>query len=302
MSHDITAESLLRNLEKELEKISSIAVAVSGGVDSMTLAVVSNKVNPATLMYHAVSPAVPVAATARVKHYAQLQGWNLQVIDAGEMEDPNYRANPVNRCYYCKTNLYSSLRQHLKSRNKSQVIISGTNTDDLEDYRPGLQAASEHQVNHPFVKAGVDKNGIRAIAQLLGLADLKDLPAAPCLSSRVTTGVIIDETLLPLIDEVESQIWERFGGLLNLTTVRCRIRPDTISIQLANGSDDIKNTLLRPGNIEQSIREVAYHCFQEYGLFKFTDVIVEGYVKSSAFVHAPNKETVQVISSMNTDG
>ena len=103
-------------------------------------------------MVHALSPAVPVAATARVREMSEREGWDLREMGAGEFADPDYRANPYNRCYFCKSNLYRSIRTITDRR-----IASGANLDDLSDYRPGLQAAAERGVVHPFVEAAIDK-------------------------------------------------------------------------------------------------------------------------------------------------
>ena len=103
-------------------------------------------------MLHAVSPAVPPHATARVRAHAERHGWALTVADAGEFDDPRYRANPVDRCYFCKSNLYDRIRSVTEG-----TVASGTNLDDLGDYRPGLKAAAERGVVHPFVEAGIDK-------------------------------------------------------------------------------------------------------------------------------------------------
>jgi len=199
-------------------------VAVSGGVDSMTLAVIAHRVRPADArMVHAVSAAVPVAASERVRRYAAREGWRLTELDAGEMHDPHYRANPANRCFFCKTNLYGAMQ-----RACGDGLISGTNLDDLGDYRPGLAAAAEHGVRHPYVEAGIDKQGVRALARSLGLDDLAELPAAPCLSSRVETGIAIDPRVLPVIDDVERWL----ARALSPRTVRCRLRRGGIVVEL----------------------------------------------------------------------
>ena len=184
-------------LAEYLSQLGPAAVAVSGGVDSMTLGVLAHRVNPNIEIFHAVSPAVPIQATERVKKYASQENWRLKIIDAGEIEDPDYLANPANRCYFCKTNLYDTI-----VASTSSLVLSGTNTDDLGDYRPGLSAAQEHQVCHPYVECGVSKASLRQIALNLGLTDLHDLPAAPCLSSRIETGITINPNVLPVINEV----------------------------------------------------------------------------------------------------
>ena len=105
----------LHALQHRLRQIGPAAIAVSGGIDSLTLACVAADLIPDSVIFHAVSPAVPEAATARVRTFAQDRGWHLNVIDAGEFSDMHYRANPVNRCFYCKTNLYGSIAAKTKS-------------------------------------------------------------------------------------------------------------------------------------------------------------------------------------------
>jgi uncharacterized protein len=211
-------------LESVLAGIDRLAVAVSGGVDSLTLAAVAQDVLGARVtMHHATSPAVPPAATARTRAVAQSRGWQLDVFDAGEFADARYRANPVNRCFFCKTNLYGALAARTDA-----TIASGTNLDDLGEYRPGLDAAREHGVRHPFLEAGIDKAAVRVLAAQAGLGEIAELPAAPCLSSRVETGLRIEAPMLALIDRVERMARD----LLQPRTVRCRVRADGVVVEL----------------------------------------------------------------------
>ena len=214
----------LERLSEVLRDCAQVAVAVSGGVDSITLGVVAHRFADVDAeMFHAVSPAVPEAATARVRKLADTEAWQLRVIDADEFNDADYMANPVDRCFYCKRDLYGAIAEHA-----SGVIVSGTNLDDLSDYRPGLDAAKAVNVRHPFVEADIDKNAVRALATHLGLGDLAELPAAPCLSSRVETGLRIRPEWLAVIDAIETEIRAEF----NVATVRCRIRAARVAIEL----------------------------------------------------------------------
>jgi uncharacterized protein len=211
-------------LETVLRDIGRLAVAASGGVDSMTLAVVAGRALGSDMtVFHAVSPAVPPEATARVRRWAGREGWRLEVIDAGELDDPDYLANPVDRCFFCKRDLYGTIRRHTDA-----PIASGTNLDDLGDFRPGLKAAAQHGVRHPFVECGIDKAGVRALARSLALDDLAELPAAPCLSSRIETGVPVTAARLGLVLEAERLVLRAVGP----GTLRCRVLPAGLRIEL----------------------------------------------------------------------
>jgi uncharacterized protein len=176
---------------------------------------------------HAVSPAVPQAATSRVQALAEARGWRLTCVDAGEFADADYLRNPVNRCFFCKTNLYASLGRVAGPG----ALMSGTNTDDLGDYRPGLRAAADHGVRHPYVEARCAKTDVRALARALGLGEVADLPAAPCLSSRIETGLMIDADELALVDRVERWLTARLGP----GDLRCRILHDAVELQITPG-------------------------------------------------------------------
>lgn len=275
--------SALQALQDYFRSRPPMAVAVSGGVDSMTLAVIAHRVNPDTQIFHAISPAVPGQATDRVKAHAEKEGWSLNVINAGEMHDPEYLANPANRCYFCKTNLYDTVVE-----NTDLAVASGTNTDDLGDYRPGLIAAEEHQVCHPYVEVGVSKAMLREVASELGLDDLKDLPAAPCLSSRVTTGIPIDEKMLPVINEVEELLWQDLSLELALKGIRCRIREHEVAIQVET---------ISAIDFEMLADKFSGTVVDQFTAAGFSDqvasVVFEPYEKGSAFLI----ETLEVTES-----
>ena len=222
------SDQALGQLKALLAAAGDVAIAVSGGVDSLTLATVAGDVlGRRAHMLHAVSPAVPDEATRRTEAMAAAKGWQLEVLDAGEFADPSYRANPVNRCFFCKINLYGAIAARTR-----QPIMSGTNLDDLGEYRPGLEAAREHAVRHPFVEVGITKAMVRAIARDLDLPEIAALPAAPCLSSRVESGIRIEAPLLRAVHAAERLI----AADLSPRTVRCRVRREGVVIELDEAS------------------------------------------------------------------
>ena len=216
--------SLLDRLTRALRTHPNLTVAVSGGIDSMVLAHVAHRTLPGARMAHAVSPAVPPAASTRVRDHAERAGWRLELVDAGEFGDPRYRENPANRCYFCKLNLYSTV-----AALAGGTVASGANVDDLGDVRPGLKAAEEFRVVHPYIDAGIGKAGIYALAAELDLPDLAELPAQPCLASRVETGIRIAADDLAFIDRIEDALHDRLGVG---ATLRCRITHLGVIVEL----------------------------------------------------------------------
>ncbi len=209
-------------------------VACSGGIDSLLLATIAHRASPATtVVAHTVTPAVPGLGTARVVAFAEREGWKLELVRSNEFEDERYLANPTDRCYYCKTSLYDAIDtvRAVTSAPVDAVILSGANTDDLGEYRPGLIAASEHQVHHPYVEAGWGKAAIRAAARDLGLTEA-ELPASPCLASRLYTGTRVTAARLQAVEAGEALITELTG----ITVVRCRVRDTDVLVEV--GPDD----------------------------------------------------------------
>lgn len=224
MMTEATTKGQIADLEQLLGTLGPIRIAVSGGVDSLTLAVLAGRTLARdALMFHALSPAVPEAATDRVRHTARAEGWRLELVDAGELADEDYRQNPYRRCYHCKKNLYRTLAAHSPG-----ITLTGTNLDDLDDFRPGLEAAAHCGVRHPFVECRIDKAGVRRICHRLGYPEIAALPASPCLASRVETGLPIEPAALAFIDQVETLLRDR----LSAQVVRCRLRRGEISIEL----------------------------------------------------------------------
>ena len=247
-----------------------VAVAVSGGVDSLTLATFAHRLIGARVeMFHAVSPAVPGDATARVERLARVENWRLRIVDAGEFGDAAYMAHPLNRCFFCKTNLYGAVAGHTDAQ-----IVSGANLDDLGEYRPGLDAARDHSVRHPYLEAAIDKKGVRALARAIGLGALSELPAAPCLSSRVETGIPIRPEVLRAIHAVERELAKDFPTAI----VRCRVRAKGVVIEL-----DAETLSAIKGAREDLARMQVDQTFA--GLLPFFDLTFAPYRNGSAFLH-----------------
>lgn len=214
-------------LAEALGRHERLAIAVSGGVDSLTLAHAAHRLAKglAVEVLHAVSPAVDPVATQRVQAHAARHAWALRLIEAGEFSDPAYLRNPVNRCFFCKSNLYGRI-----SAETDAVIASGTNTDDLGDFRPGLQAAKDRAVVHPFVEAGMAKQDVRALARGFGLEEIAEMPAQPCLASRVETGIAINAEDLAFVAGTEHAL----AALAPKADIRCRIVHGGVRIELGD--------------------------------------------------------------------
>lgn len=225
---DATPAALLRSVEGRLADCGPVTVACSGGIDSLLLATIAHRRDPeTTVIAHTVTPAVPGDGTARVLAHARREGWDLQVVRSREFDDERYLANPTDRCYYCKTNLYDAVADvRAGTERAAATIVSGANLDDLGEYRPGLIAADEHDVRHPYVEAEIDKPGIRAIAAHLGL-DEAELPASPCLASRLYTGTRVTAARLQAIEVGEAVV--RAAGM---PVARCRIRGGEVLIEV----------------------------------------------------------------------
>jgi len=275
-SPDVTASRLQQALQDIMRAYGDVAVAVSGGVDSMTLGAIAGRgMGHRSRMYHAVSPAVPAEATARVRAVAARERWQLTIVDAGEFADPSYVANPVNRCFFCKVNLYGAIAEV-----SSAQIVSGANVDDLGEYRPGLDAARRHNVKHPFVEAGIGKGQIRAIARNLGLHDVAELPASPCLSSRVETGIGIRADVLEGIHAVEKAVSARIAA----RTVRCRVRASGLVVEL-----DAQSLEALGDELKQELRSEVTRLFERVAAPTMVSFAV--YRNGSAFLRGSRELT-----------
>jgi uncharacterized protein len=184
----------------------SVLVGYSGGVDSTYLAVVAREVlgRDNVLAVLGRSASVPLEQSLQAEAIATEHGVPLQIVDTGEVEDPRYAANPINRCYFCKSVLWEVLVPMSRERGL-HIVVDGTNADDLGEYRPGAQAATEMGVESPLALVGLTKAEIRALSRERGLATWSQ-PSAPCLASRIPYGTEVTRARLAQVERAESSL------------------------------------------------------------------------------------------------
>jgi uncharacterized protein len=225
-SSPLSVEEKLQSLRLLLSRLGPTLVAFSGGVDSsLVLAVAAEVMRDHVIALMTVSASTPPEDAQQAVTLAQALNVQLLTIPHDELAIPQYAANPVNRCYFCKNSLYEICRREAE-RLGLGTIVDGVNTDDLRDYRPGLQAAAEYKVVHPLVEAQFSKEDIRQGSKLLGLPTWRK-PASPCLSSRVPYGTRITATMLSQIAQGES-ILRAFG----LSELRVRHHGRSVRIEI----------------------------------------------------------------------
>jgi len=205
----------------------SVIVAFSGGVDSAYLAfVASSELGERALAVTGDSASYPTFQRDLADRLVSEFGIRHRMILTEELEDPDYSSNPVNRCYFCKSELYNKLSELARELGYA-VICDGTNADDLGDWRPGRQAARELGVRSPLVDCGMSKSDIRELSRRSGLPTW-DQPASACLSSRIPYGEVVTIEKLSTIDRAEQALRD-----LGLRQVRVRHHGDVARIEVA---------------------------------------------------------------------
>jgi len=236
-----------RQLYDALSSFDSVIVAFSGGVDSAYLAWVATEVlGPAALCVTADSPSYPDHHRQLALRIAREFSLHHEFVTTSETEQPEYRANPVNRCYYCKSELYDVLSRLAAARGIA-VIVDGSNADDRSDYRPGRQAAREYGVRSPLDEADLTKADIRELSRRAGLPTW-DEPASACLSSRIPYHSEVTTEKLRMIERAEA-------ALRDLGFRVCRVRHHDTLARIELGTNELHRAL-EPDVRERIVREL----------------------------------------------
>jgi uncharacterized protein len=252
----------LKQLKELFTEMDQALIAYSGGVDSTLVAKIAYDVlGDRALAVTAVSPSLLPEELEDAKIQAATIGISHKVVQTQEMDNPNYTSNPVNRCYFCKSELHDTLKP-LALELGYPYVVDGVNADDLHDYRPGIQAAKERGARSPLAEIGVTKAEVRQISQQLGLP-WWDKPAQPCLSSRFPYGEEITIAKLQRVGRAE--IYLRNLGWQNL---RVRSEGDTARIELS--PDKIKDF------VSTTDLPTLVSAFQNWG-FIYVTLDLEGY-------------------------
>ena len=246
----MTLQTQLCELRSIFSEMGSVVVAYSGGVDSALVAAAAHQaLGTRSLAVTADSPALAARELKEATGLARRLGFAHRVINTDEMAREGYVANSPQRCYFCKTELYSQLSS-IALGESYQWVANGTNTDDQGDYRPGTQAASEHRVRSPLVEAGLDKAAVRVAAAALDIP-IWDKPAQPCLSSRIPYGTPVTLETLSKVERAED-----FLRSLGLREVRARHHDRLCRVEVGEG--DMETAFRSRKEIVANLKKIGY--------------------------------------------
>lgn len=271
----MTLDEKEKKLEGLLLDLSPAVVAFSGGVDSAYLAYKAHQVlGDKALAVTGESASVPSHQRKMAAAVVARIGVAYRVIQSQELDNPEYCANPFDRCYYCKDELFGKLRA-VAEEFGAATILDGLNADDLGDYRPGRKAGDKHEVRSPLMEAGLTKSEIRELSRRAGLPTA-DQPASACLASRFPYGVAITEQKLKIVDEGEETLREMGFRIF-------RMRHHDQLVRLEFGPDDLRKAL-NPKMAAELAR-----LFKGLG-YKYVTLDLEGYRTGSANEVLPDSE------------
>lgn len=242
----------LQKLKEILLGMKEVTVAYSGGVDStFLLKVASDTLQDKCLGVLALSPTYPSREYERAIEAARSMGALLQVIYTHELEDESFVKNPINRCYFCKSELFDSIAKIVEEERFSN-FVDGSNVDDLGDHRPGLKALKERNVRSPLQEAGLTKSEIRVLSKELGLPTW-DKDAMACLSSRFPYGERISREKLKMVDQAENYLSD-----LGFRYIRARHKDDTVKIEVDPQQVPMLLDIGTREKVENYLRSIGY--------------------------------------------
>ncbi|HRH46604.1 MAG TPA: ATP-dependent sacrificial sulfur transferase LarE [Pyrinomonadaceae bacterium] len=258
----LSTEEKEQNLRRLMRDLKSVLVAYSGGVDSSYVALIATQeLGEKAICAMGISPSVAQNQFQQAEQIAKDFKFNYLSINTEELENPNYQANPTNRCYFCKSELYEKLTP-LAKENKCEVILDGSNLDDTGDFRPGRQAATEKGVRSPLIEVELSKVEIRELSKKHGLPTW-DQPSSPCLSSRIAYGIPVSIERLSKVER-----GEEFLRQLGLKEFRVRNHGELVRLEIA--PTEFEKVLIK--EITDSMAEK----FRSLG-FKYVTLDLHGY-------------------------
>ena len=275
---DVQIAEKYQALRSNLSQYDSVIVAFSGGIDSSLVAYVAGEVlGKRALAVTSASASLKRADLELAEKLAEDWGIAHKVIVTDELSKAEYRANPTNRCFHCKTSLYTYL-DDMASEQEVQIVLNGTNLDDLGDHRPGLVAADNFEVRSPLVEANFHKADIRALAAELGLENA-DKPQAACLSSRFPYGTHITRELLGQVEAAEEVLAD-----LGFTQFRVRHHGEVARLEVP--AVELQRAVDKQEELQQRIQATGYH---------YVALDLGGF-RSGSLNESLNAEQIQVVN------